>query len=127
MQAPISDSQRCEEVAPQLEKLACYLGAAKRLQVELDHMLAQNLRTAAILDKEWKIAVRSGHITGSSLVEQVKASQRAWISYARSQCALEGGSSFGGSGSDILEAACHYRQNVARLSELKAAARLLGR
>jgi len=44
-----------------------------------------------------------------------------------SQCALEGGVAFGGSGTDILEAQCRYRLNVIRLSELQAAIRLLER
>jgi len=44
-----------------------------------------------------------------------------------SQCSFEGDSSFGGSGTDILDAACHYRLNSQRLSELNAAYELLNR
>jgi len=56
----------------------------------------------------------------------LEASQAAWLRYSACQCAFEGGSSFGGSGTDVLEAECHYRLSL-RIAELRAAAKLLRR
>ena len=62
-----------------------------------------------------------------SLVERLKLSQTAWLQYSDVQCGFEGETSFGGSGTDILNAECRYRMNSNRLKELEAARQLLER
>ena len=118
---------RCEGASTQVETENCYTAAAERSRAEVERAFERNLRTAAAMDSDFNAYARGRHILGSILAQQLKASQAAWLRYSQSQCSFEGGSSFGGSGTDILEAACHYRLNSQRLLELKAAAQLLNR
>jgi len=125
-QANDSLQERCTGASTQAETLGCYAAAAAKSRAEVERAFERNLQTARALDREWN-AHASHHILGSVLRKQLKVSQAAWLSYSQSQCSFEGGSSFGGSGTDILDAACHYRLNSQRLSELNAAYKLLNR
>jgi uncharacterized protein YecT (DUF1311 family) len=125
--AETATQAQCEAASPEAAKFPCYIKAAERANREVDRALMQNLRSAARLDAEFNRFARRHRIPGSTLARQLRSSQEAWTQYSRSECAFEGGSSFGGSGTDVLEAACHYRLGAARLAELDAAARLLSR
>jgi uncharacterized protein YecT (DUF1311 family) len=118
--------RRCDGASTQAETLGCYLAAAAKSRADVDRAFRRNLRTSIKLDRQFNAFARSKGIAGSSLSAQLKASQSAWIRYSQSQCSFEGGSSFGGSGTDILDAACHYRLNSKRSAELKAAGKFLG-
>jgi len=93
----------------------------------VDRAFNRALQAAVALEKEQNAFARPRKLPIAVLVRDLKAAQAAWLSYSMSQCALEGGVAFGGSGTDILEARCRYRMNVIRLSELRAAIRLLER
>ncbi|HEY1606520.1 MAG TPA: lysozyme inhibitor LprI family protein [Allosphingosinicella sp.] len=115
------------EPPTEVEREICYRAAAARSRGEVERAFERNLRTATALDREWNAFAQAHRIRGSSLAGQLKASQAAWLSYSQSQCSFEGGTSRGGSGTDILEAACHYRLNSHRLSELQEDRKLLNR
>ncbi|MDT8760111.1 DUF1311 domain-containing protein [Sphingomonas psychrotolerans] len=117
--------ERCDGLAPQVRVLGCFVDAAKTSRLEVDRTLNRALQAAAALENPYNAFARSRSLPNADLVRDLKAAQTAWLSYSMSQCALEGGVAFGGSGTDILEAQCRYRLNVIRLSELRAAIRLL--
>lgn len=119
--------ERCDGLAPQVRVLGCFLDAAKKSRLHVDRAFNRALRAAVALEKEQNAFARPRKLPTAVLVRDLKAAQAAWLSYSMSQCALEGGVAFGGSGTDILEAQCRYRLNVIRLSELQAAIRLLER
>lgn len=107
--------------------LGCFLDAAKKSRLQVDRAINQALQAAVAEEKQYNTFGRSRHLPNAVLVRDLKASQAAWLIYSKSQCALEGGVAFGGSGTDSLEALCRYRLNVIRLSELRAAIDLLKR
>lgn len=120
---PARQGDPCQGAATQLDAYGCYLDAAGQARVEVERAFAASLRTATRLDAD----ARRHHMRGSKLAAQLRASQAAWLRHSRAQCAFEGATSFGGSGTDVLEAACRYRLNTSRLSDLKAADGLLNR
>jgi uncharacterized protein YecT (DUF1311 family) len=126
-QPPNGLEKRCEETGSGLEKLNCYLGAAAKSRTKVERAFERNMQSAIALDRNFNAYAKSNKIPGSSLAADLKTSQAAWLRYSKSQCSFEGGSSFGGSGTDILEAICHHRLNLLRLSELNAAEKLLDR
>jgi uncharacterized protein YecT (DUF1311 family) len=86
------------------------------------------MQTALVLDKKFSAFTKAQHMpASSSLAKWLQSSQLAWVRYSQSQCAFEGGTSFGGSGTDILDAECHQRLNSKRIAELNAAYDLLNR
>ena len=117
----------CEGAATQVETLTCYLDAATKSRADVERAFEQNLRKAIALDRDFNADARLHRAPRSSLAAHLKASQAAWLRYSHWQCSFEGSSSVGGSGTDILEAACHYRLYSQRLSELRAAGQLLNR
>lgn len=119
--------QRCHNASPHAAMLSCYLASVATSQTLVQRAFVQNLRSAEDVDSQFNADAQLHNRSGSSLAGQLRTSQAAWLRYAASQCAFEGASSFGGSGTDILEAECRYRMNVARLRELKAATELLTR
>ncbi|MES2057120.1 MAG: lysozyme inhibitor LprI family protein [Pseudomonadota bacterium] len=118
---------RCDGAATNAERDGCYLDAARKLRAKVERSFERNLRTAVVLDRKFNAFAKAGHIHRSSLAVKLKTSQAEWLKYSQSQCSLEGGTSFGGSGTDSLEARCHYRLNALRLSELRATNHLLSR
>ena len=117
----------CEQAASGGETLDCYLKAAADSRAKVDLVFAQTLRSATDLDGDFNAYVPSTTKFRSSLAADLRKSQKAWLRYAHSQCSFEGGTSFGGSGTDILKAQCHYRQYQLRLAELNAVGELLKR
>jgi len=97
--------QRCQDASPNTAVLTCYLALAARSQAAMKLAFEQSLRTAEAIDRQATAYARD-HVSGSPFVEQLRASQASWLEYSASQCALEGASSFGGSGTDILQAKC---------------------
>jgi uncharacterized protein YecT (DUF1311 family) len=122
-QQPAHLADPCEGAPTQLDAYGCYRDSADKSRAEVERAFERSLRTATRLDAD----ARRRHMPRSMLAAQLRASQAAWRSYSKAQCALEGGASFGGSGTDVLEAACRYRLNAQRLAELKAADELLKR
>ena len=118
---------RCGGAASQVAALGCFLAAAARSRADVEHAYQRDLRAAIRLDRAFDAFARRRRMPAASLAAQLRASQAAWLTYARSQCGFEGGSSFGGSGTDLLEAACRDRLNRQRLAELEKAAGLLKR
>ena len=119
-------SDRCDSGASNYGPDHCFLVAVQRTRVELKATFDQLLRIAAAEDKEWNTAARKNPAGGSSaLVKHLQAAQAAWAEYSNSQCAFEGESSHGGSGTSRLDFACHYRLNLHRIAELRAATKLL--
>jgi uncharacterized protein YecT (DUF1311 family) len=116
----------CEEAGTHWELESCVLAAAAKSGAEVDRGFERTLRSAETFDKEFNAsdAARSGSY---SLAASLRTSQAAWLSHAEAQCALEGGTSGGGSGNDILEAECRYRLTAQRLAELAETDRLLNR
>jgi len=110
--------QQCGGAATRAETLSCYLRAAARSRAEVDRAFERDVQRANALDHA---------ASGSSLENGLRASQAEWIRYSNAQCSFEGQSSFGGSGTDILVAACQDRLNSARSSELNSARALLNR
>jgi uncharacterized protein YecT (DUF1311 family) len=119
--------KRCEETGSGLEKFNCYLGAAANSRAKVEQAFERNLRSAIAFDRDFNGYAQSKNILGTSLAADLRQSQTAWRRYSKSQCSFEGGSSFGGSGTDILETICHHRLNLLRLYELNAAEKLLKR
>ncbi len=119
--------EQCKDTATQAETLSCLVAATARSHAALQRIYERDLRKALDLDSKFSAFAKDHHAVGSSLADHLRASQKAWLRYSQAQCALEGGSSFGGSGTDILEANCHYRHNSQRIAELNAAYVLLNR
>ena len=117
----------CEAASPNAAKLGCYVGAAATARSEVERAFERSLRRAMAFDRDANSFARLHRTRSSILARQLRASQSAWSAYSRYECLFEGGSSFGGSGTDILEAACRCRLYKRRLAELDAAARLLDR
>lgn len=126
LQVTEGSEQRCDGASPQAAVLGCYLALAARSQTAVRRTFEQSLQTAEAHDEATSAYARH-HASDSSSFEQLKASQAAWLKYSASQCAFERASSFGGSGTDILEAECRYRINAARLRELTTATALFNR
>lgn len=116
---------RCDAAATQAETEVCYLDAGKKMRIEMEIAFERNLRTAEALDRDFNAYAKSKNIPRSTMVQDLKASQSAWLRYSRSQCLFEGDPVHGGSGTDIFKARCLYRLNSLRLSELRASGRLL--
>jgi len=130
IEASHSEAEKCNEVpsGTQVETLNCYIAAAARSHSEVQRLYRRDMQTALALDKEIAAFAKAHHMPASpSPAKWLQSSQLAWIRYSRSQCAFEGGTSVGGSGTDILDAECHQRLNSKRIAELNAAYDLLNR
>ena len=123
-------AEHCDD-GTQVEAEECFASAAVKSRGEVDREFERDLRNAAAFDASVRAdPVMASHPMvgfGLSLTEDLKVSQAAWVKYSNAQCMFEGRTSLGGSGTDILKAACHNRQNLSRLTELRAADKLARR
>jgi uncharacterized protein YecT (DUF1311 family) len=126
-QATKRADEPCGSEATQAETLACYLNASEKSRAEVERAFKLNSGIAIHADEDWNTDAQVDRLHRSRLTEQLKVSQAAWLRYSHFQCSFEGWTSHGGSGTGILEAACHYRLNSQRLIDLRAAGRLLNR
>ena len=118
--------ERCDS-GTGAEAIICFQAETAKSRRQMERAFERDLRAATAFDKEFNAFARARRMPASHLAVQLKASQAAWLSYSRSQCSLEGGTSAGGSGTASLDAACHYRLNLQRLSDLQEGWRLLNR
>ncbi|MGR6327720.1 lysozyme inhibitor LprI family protein [Sphingomonas sp. XXL09] len=107
------------------EELGCALAAERRSAAVLEDALAHTLHAANAIDRQYSDAISSSR--PPSLVDALRSSQESWRRYALTQCQLEGATSFGGGGTDILAARCQSRLNLRRAAELRATADLISR
>ena len=119
--------ERCGEASSQAETFSCYFDLAVTSRAEVQRGFERNLQSAMAQDREFNAYSSAHGMLRASLAKRLRTSQAAWLQYSDAQCGFEGGSSSGGSGEDILDAACHYRMNSSRLKELEAARELLER
>lgn len=112
---------RCDQESSQAKTFSCYFELAATSRAEVQRAFDRSLESAMARDREFNAYPRAQGMPSASLAERLKLSQTAWLQYADAQCGLEGETSFGGSGTDILDAACRYRMNSNRLKELEAA------
>jgi uncharacterized protein YecT (DUF1311 family) len=103
-QATTPLEEQCEAASTKAETESCYVAAAAKARAEVERAFERELRTAIAQDIEFNAFARLHHMPGSTLAVQLNASQAAWRRYSQSQCSFEGGSSFGGSGTDIIDA-----------------------
>jgi uncharacterized protein YecT (DUF1311 family) len=118
---------QCDRASSQAETFSCYFELAATSRAEVQRAFDRSLESAIARDRELKAYPHARDMPSASLVERLKRSQTAWLQYSDAQCGLEGETSFGGSGTDILNAKCRYRMNSNRLEELEAARQLLER
>jgi uncharacterized protein YecT (DUF1311 family) len=119
--------KRCSDASSQAETLSCYFDLAATSRAEVQRAFERNLQSAMAQDREFNAYSSAHGMLDASLVKRLRTSQAAWLQYSDAQCGFEGGSSSGGSGEDILDAACHHRMNASRLQELEAARELFER
>jgi uncharacterized protein YecT (DUF1311 family) len=125
-----STLSKCEQLSPSAAVTDCYERAAAESRARVNKAFAEVLRSAQRADADVAKFERTEHVRiagPSALVGFLKASQTAWLKYSHEQCALEGETSRGGSGTASLNAQCHYRMNLRRLSDLKTALELIQR
>lgn len=114
--------RRCEEMSPNAAVGACYLAAAAREQAKVERAFQRRVREARAMDD------RTGadpKLMIPRLAAHLRVSQAVWTRYVAAQCYFEGGTRFGGSGTDMLRDECRYRLYKQRLSELDAARDLM--
>jgi len=126
----LNQASKCEELSPDAAVIACYERAAANSRDKVDKAFDRVLKSAERADVEVRSFERQSHVTiepRAGLVSFLRRSQAAWIEYSDKQCGLEGSTSHGGSGTGSLNAECHYRMNLRRLSDLKTALELIQR
>ena len=119
-----SSLPECDRMAPHSLVISCFERAAASSRAKVEEAFQRILKAAKKADLNYR---RFEGRVDVSLQDYLNRSQSAWIEYSDKQCLLEGGTSRGGSGTDDLNARCHYRMNRRRLSDLKTALQLIDR